>query len=279
MRLVSITKISFATSITLTLLVTCSPKEKKTLEPDTLKPANEMVKPTASVESPKRIPIDTITASYSNGTKLHLLVLAYHDSLPGKPIKDFEVREADTKDLIFRSVAKRLALGDEVDPINGRFDSLFVVPIYTISSKDPLTVELDFQVDGDFRIGYLGDVTYPFYESRPWNRLSFLSYTFQIINSTAVVKSSLRFTPHKCNLTETELVTQFNKRKNDGHLDTENGGELMKGSFICFLNGANSNYEMMNKEFKSAFGDSVSPYYYYPYVAYLDKFFVNFNLQ
>lgn len=276
-------KISFYIIVLFTFLSSCSIKQNKELRTET-KDSIEAIGidsiQKAKTGLHKEQPLDTIIGSYPNSKKLLLLVFQYYDSLPDKPIKDFEVREADTKDLIFRSVAKRLALGDEVDPINGRFDSLFVVPIYTISSKDPLTVELDFLVDGDFRIGYLGDVTYPFYENRPWNRLSFLSYTFKIINSTAVVKSSLRFTPHKCNLTETDLVEQFNNVKSKKYFYTDQGSNLIRQVFNCFLNGVNSHYEIMMNEFRKAMAPTPNdPYTYYPYITYLDSFIISLTYQ
>ncbi len=275
-------KISFIILLCLILLAACASKEKNTTDQfatdSTILTTHEI--PSTKIVTKTKNPLDTIVASYPNGKKLLLLVLEYYDSLPDKPIKDFEVREADTKDLIFRSVAKRLALGDEVDPINGRFDSLFVVPTYSISSKNPLTVDLDFLVNGDFRIGYLGDVTYPFYEKRPWNRLSFLQYTFLHADNKSVVQSSLRFTPNKCNLTETELLTQFNNVRSEKHFYTDQGSDLMKQVFNCFLNGVNSNYKVMMNEFRKAMETtSNDPYTYYPYVTYLDLFIMSLNYQ
>lgn len=221
-------------------------------------------------------PIDTIIASYPNGKKLELMILAYHDSLPGKPIKDFEVRDAGTKDLIFKSVSKRLALGYETDPMKGEFDSLFVVPTYSIASINPLTMDLDFMVFGGLSFTYIGDLTYPFYKESA--ELKFLRYTFPDSKNLAI-ESTLLFTPHECGIMESELVNKFNKIKSEGNLDTENGGELMKSSFICFLNEKNTRYEMIDQEFKQAFGESYFPYNYYVYIVYLDKFIINLISQ
>lgn len=265
--------------ISLALMAACACKEKTGFGTVMTDSAGLLVAVPTEAEQPAKAPIDTIIASYPNGKKLLLLVLEYYDSLPDKPIKDFEVREADTKDLIFRSVSKRLVLGYETDPMKGEFDSMFVVPAYSISSKEPLKVDLDFIVNGELWVKYLGDLTYPFYESRPWNRLSFLRYSFQLADNKSIVQSSLRFTPIKCEVTETELMAQFNSEKRKGNLDTESGGELMKSSFICFVNRNNQYYEMITKEFKQAFGESDFPYNYYVYIVYLDRFIINLTSQ
>lgn len=280
-------KTSFASStipFCLFCLLACNAKEKSGsyfASGDSSKLTTDKITATAknTSEQPGKTPLDTILVSYPDGKNLYFLVLEYYDSLPDKPIKDFAVTDAQSNEPVFRAVSERLALGDEVDPINGRFDSLFVVPTYSISSQNPLTVDLDFVVNGDFRVGYLGDVTYPFYEKKPRNILSFLRYTFQFADNKWIVRSSLKFKPHQCNISQTELMNQFNKVKSDGNLDTERGGVLMKMSFTCFLNNVNPSYEMMNKEFNAAFGESVSPYYYYSYIAYLSKFIVNFTPQ
>ena len=192
----------------LCLLTACLSKEKTGSAPEpsdsvTLVKQKE-ARPTEA-EPTEKTPIDTIVA-YSGGKKLHLFVLESHDSLPSKPIKDFEVLDAESNESIFRSVSKRLALGHETDPISGYFDSLFVIPTYSIASRNPLTVDLNFIVDGQLWTKYLMDLTYAFYEGRPMDTLSFLRYTFQSTNSMPIVQSSLRFTPHKCNVTETELM-------------------------------------------------------------------------
>lgn len=274
-------KISFIILLCLILLAACASKEKNSTDhliTDSTVLTTHGI-PSTKIVTETKTPLDTIVASYPNGKKLLLLVLEYYDSLPDKPIKDFEVREADTKDLIFRSVSKRLVLGYETDPMKGEFDSMFVVPAYSISSKEPLKVDLDFIVNGELWVKYLGDLTYPFYESRPWNRLSFLRYSFQLADNKSIVQSSLRFTPIKCEVTETELMAQFNSEKRKGNLDTESGGELMKSSFICFVNRNNQYYEMITKEFKQAFGESDFPYNYYVYIVYLDRFIINLTSQ
>jgi hypothetical protein len=273
-------KKSFIILLCLALLAACAPKEKTgSVSGPTDSAALTGEKENILVEPAGKIPIDTIVATYPNGKKLHLLVLEYYDSLPDKPIKDFEVRDAVTNESVFRSVSKRLVLGYETDPMKGEYDSMFVVPTYSISSKDPLTVDLNFIVNGELWVKYVGDVTYPFYESRPWNRLSFLHYTFQSADDKSIVQSSLRFTPRKCVVTETELMAQFNRVKSEGNLDTESGGELMKSSFICFVNRNNQYYEMITKEFKQAFGESDFPYNYYVYIVYLDRFIINLTSQ
>ena len=74
---------------------------------------------------------------------------------------------------------------------------------------------------------------------------------------------------------EKELLAKFSRIKSDGHLDTESGGELMKSSFICFVNTNNQYYKMINSEFKQAFGESNFPYNYYVFIVYLDGFIKN----
>jgi hypothetical protein len=270
----------FTIPLCLALLAACTPKEKigSGSEPvDSVAIMDEEKASPAEVEPrPDKIPIDTILASYPNGKKLHLLVLEYYDSLPDKPIKDFEVREADTKELLFRSVSARLALGYETDPMKGEFDSLFVVPTYSISTKDPLKVDLDFIVNGGLSFSYLGDITYPFYKESI--KLKFLKYSFQNeINWK--VKSAFRFTPNRCGANETELVAQFNKIKSEENLPNHIGGEFMKLSFICFMNKSNPHYETIKKVFIEAYGESDFPYDYYVYIIYLDKFIVKLTSQ
>lgn len=271
----------FAYCLIFVITGSCTFKENKSsgysdstlvkVEPNTFKEVSDS-RPVAN-------PLDTIIISYPNGKKLHFIVLEYYDSLLNKPIKDFEVRDVDTGESVFRSVSKRLALGYEVDPINGYFDSLFVIPTYSISSKDPLTVDLDFIVNGQFRVVSLSELTYAFYEGRPLDTLFFLRYKFQSVNNNTAVQSSLQFKPNGCNVTEMELMAQFNKIKVEHHLDTEIGGELMKLSFICFLNGRNPDYEMITKDFKQAFGESSFPYNYYVFIIYLDRFIINLTSE
>jgi hypothetical protein len=272
-------KTFFILPLYLALLCDCAPKEKTTFgfqQTDSVELIGEKAIQPTEIKPSGKIPIDTIVASYPNGKKLLLLVLEYYDSLPDKPIKDFEVKEADTEDVIFRAVTKRLALGDEVDPINGRFDSLFVVPTYSISSKDPLTVDLDFLAYGGLSFAYIGDITYPFYKESAV--LKFVRYTF-LNGENLTIESSLLFIPHECSITENELMDQFNKIKRERNLDTESGGELMKSSFICFLNGKNKHYDMIDQEFKQECGEFYFPYNYYVYIVYLDKFIVNLISQ
>jgi hypothetical protein len=169
-------------------------------------------------------------------------------------------------------VAKRLALVYETDPMKGEFDSLIVVPTYSISSKDPLTVDLNFMVEGGFTFEYLSDITYPFYKES--SELRFLRYTFTD-DKNGKVESSLRFVPNKCSVGEVELLAQFNKIKKEGNLENHVGGEFMKLSFTCFLNKANPHYEMIKKESIEASGESLFPGNYYVYVVYLDRFIIN----
>lgn len=263
------------------MLYACGPKENISSNSvtDSIElPAEKMTYANKGVQDrPQKSPLDTIIASYPNGRKLHFLVLEYYDSLPDKPIKDFEVRDAQGGESIFRAVSERLSLGDEVDPINGKFDSLLVVPVYSISSQNPLSIDLDFIVDGGFRLGYLGDVTYPFYKES--SKLKFLRYTFLNDNEWNV-NSFLLFTPHGCNLPSTELLAQFNKIKNEKHFYTDEGSNLMKQAFNCFLNGTNPDYFIMLDGFRKAFGPTPDdPYTYYPYITYLDSFIVNLNFQ
>ncbi len=253
----------------------CAPQENKTSEqtnPDSLSIKSN----TDKIESIATIaPLDTIVASYSNGQKLHLYILAYHDSLPGRPIKDFEVRDVEKNETVFRSVTKRLELGYETDPMKGEYDSIFVVPTYSISSKDPLAVDLDFIEASDRWRWLIGDLTYRFYDNTRYDQLSFIKYTFQVENNNVKVKSSLRFVPNRCEMTETELINRFNKLKDERHLATEGGEELMKSSFVCFLNNKNSYYSMITKEIKEASGESLFPGGYYVYIVYFDSFIIN----
>ena len=273
-------KASFIVSL-LVMVCACASKENKPSNSETTDSVELAVKESTFTESvpqqPAKTPLDTILVSYPNGKNLYFLVLEYYDSLPDKPIKDFELRDAQSNEPAFRAVSERLALGDELDPINGRFDSLFVVPTYSISSQNPLTVDLDFLVNGGLSWVYLCDLTYPFYKEAA--KLRFLRYTFQFVDNKWIVRSFLQFTPPKCSLSETDLLAQFNKIKSEEHLHTQIGGEFMKLSFICFLNTANPHYKIITKEFTEAFGDSNFPYNYYPYIIYLDKFIVNFTSQ
>lgn len=167
-----------------------------------------------------------------------------------------------------------------MDPINGIFDSLFVVPTYSVSPHTPLTVNLDFVVNGDFRKGYLGDVTYLFYKKKPSNLLSFLKYRFEFVDNNWIVQSSIRFTPHPCSLTESELMAQFNNVKSENHFYSDQGSNIIKLIFICFLNGVNRDYEVMMTEFTKAPSTPLDdPYTYNSYVYYLNKFIVNFTPQ
>jgi hypothetical protein len=212
-------------------------------------------------------PVDTIVSSYANGKKLLVLVMEYHDSLPSRPIKKFEIRDGSTNELVFRSLSKVLALGDEIDPLKGSYDSIKVVPTYTISSQSPLKVDLSFRTRGSFMIGYLEDLTYRFHENG-MTQFSFLQYSLAYHDKWSVM-SGLGFKPFDCQLSEQELLDQFDALKRDGILDTEKGGELSRECFVCFLNSSNANYEKMLIEYKkSRYGG----YYYYLYVTYLDEF-------
>ena len=250
----------------------CAPQEQKTSE-QTNSDSLSINSNTDKIESIAAIiPLDTIVANYPSGQKLHLYILAYHDSLPGRPIKDFEVRDAEKNETLFRSVTMQLKLGYETDPMKGEYDSLFVVPTYSISSKDPLAVDLEFSVEGRFTFAFLGDITYPFYEKSSW--LNFLRYTF-VNDKGWKVKSSLQFIPQKCSMTEPELITQFNENKKAGKYFTDDREQFIKLTFICFLNNANPHYEMIKEEFINALGETYFPDGYYVYVIYLDKFILN----
>ncbi len=271
-----------ACCICLAVLHACAPREKNSSSIPTDSTSLTDKVATGLKEEPTlgNTPLDTIVVSYPNGKKLHLLVLEYYDSLPDKPIKDFEVMDVDTKELVFRSVSKRLVLGYETDPMKGEFDSMFVVPTYSISSKDPLTVDLNFIVNGQFRAGSLSDLTYNFYEGRPLDTLSFLRYAFQSTNNKPVAQSSLLFTPHECGLTQTELKEQFNKIKLENHFYTDQGTDFMKQAFNCFLNKSNPNYNVMLCEFRRAMAPTPNdPYTYYPFITYLDEFIINLTFQ
>lgn len=250
----------------------CAPQEKKASEqtnPDSLSIKSDA----DTIESITTIiPLDTIVANYSSGQKLYLYILAYHDSLPGRPIKDFEVRDAEKNETVFRSITKQLKLGYETDPMKEEYDSLFVVPTYTISSRYPLTIDLNFSVEGGFTSAFLGDITYPFYEKTSW--LNFLRYTF-VNDKSWKVKSALQFIPQKCSVTEPELITRFNENKKAGKYFTDNREQFIKLSFTCFLNNANPHYEMIKEEFINALGETYFPDGYYVYVIYLDKFILN----
>ncbi|MBI3219218.1 MAG: hypothetical protein HYZ44_06880 [Bacteroidetes bacterium] len=250
----------------------CAPQEKKTSKqtnPDSL----SINSTTDKIESiAPIIPIDTIVANYPSGQKLHLYILAYHDSLPGKPIKDFEVRDAEKNETVFRSVTMQLKLGYETDPMEGEYDSLFVVPTYSISSKDPLAVDLEFSVEGGFTSAFLGDITYPFYEKS--SNLNYLRYTFNSSKNWEI-ESSLLFHPYKCSVNKIDLMAQFHKIKREGNITNHVGGEFLKLCFICYMNGSNANYELIKKEFIENCGESYFPGNYYIYVVYLDRFIKN----
>ncbi len=250
----------------------CAPQEKKTSEQTNLDSLSTKSNTNRIESIAKIIPLDTIVGTYPNGKKLHLYILAYHDSLQGKPIKDFEVRDAEKNQTIFRSVTKQLKLGYETDPMKGEYDSISVVPTYLISSKDPLRVDLNFSVEGGFTSAFLGEITYPFYEKS--SRLNFLRYTF-VNEKSWKVESSLRFIPQKCSVTESELITQFNENKKAGKYFTDDREQFIKLSFTCFLNNANPHYEMIKEEFINALGETYFPDGYYVYVIYLDKFILN----
>lgn len=203
-------------------LYTCAPKEKNNLSSadDSVKlEAKGADSPKNEAALPAKIPIDTIPIVYPNGSKFLFLVYDYYDSLPDrKLIYDFEIRDAATNESIFRSVSIKLFFEEEIDHFNGDRDSLSVYPLHSISSKNPLIVDLNFFVKGGLGYRYLGDVTYPFYKES--NILEFLRYTFQLDNNKLVARSSLQYTPRKCSTTEDELIAQFNKLKSEKHLDT-----------------------------------------------------------
>ena len=82
-----------ACCICLAVLHACAPREKNSSSIPTDSTSLTDKVATGLKEEPTlgNTPLDTIVVSYPNGKKLHLLVLEYYDSLPDKPIKDFEV--------------------------------------------------------------------------------------------------------------------------------------------------------------------------------------------
>jgi hypothetical protein len=229
------------------------------------------------VDSTTRTAIDTVFGFSEDGHPLKIFIFSKYDSLPNQPIKDFVVRDGTTGELVFKSFSKRLALGYETDPMKGEFDSLFLQPTFIISSQNPLIVSLDFLVYGSFTTSFLGDITYPFYQNS--TTLRFLRYKF-FGTKKGTTESSLRFTPNKCDFTETELLAQFNKIKKENHFYSDLGTDLMKQAFNCFLNKQNPNYNAMVNEFRKAMGPTPDdPYTYYPYIIYLNEFIVNLTSE
>ncbi|MEZ4972439.1 MAG: hypothetical protein R2820_03980 [Cyclobacteriaceae bacterium] len=263
--------------ITLLFSVACSSAKKK---PDEVSESTSLDSTTVTLKTipSNRTPLDTVVASYPNGKKLYLLVLDFHDSLPGNLIRDFEVKDANTNESIFNSPSIPLVLGDIVDPMTDMYDSIRVIPAYSVATRTPLTINLIFLIDGSFMIDYLSDLTYVFNgNSRLYeNQFDFLKYSF-IDSEKSRVQSSLLFTPQKCGLSEGQILNQFHKLKEEGHLYTDQGSELVKQSFLCFLNGDNSYYHDMMAALKSAsaYIRHYNPYNYYSYVYYFNQFIID----
>lgn len=227
---------------------------------------------------PAKTPLDTIPVSLTNGKKIHLLVWEYYNFNNDNAIKDFELREADTGHSIFRAVSSQFYA--EKIYRTGEIDFITIDPIYYISSKDPLEVNLSFHFYGDFSIAYLenliGKVKYDTTLSdseQPRMHFNFLTYKFT--NDQSLVKSSIQFIPKKCEIPNNELLDEFNKFKND--TDIYHGAELAKLAFICYLNKNNPEYRTMMEQFRKSFTPSEDIHDSYPYVEYLDRFIVNLN--
>lgn len=267
--------------ITLLYSVACSSSEKNPNEVSERTNIDSTAVRVSAMSNIK-IPLDTMVASYPNGKKIHILILAYHDSLPGKLIKDFEVRDTNTNESIFNSPSNPLLLGDIVNPMTDMYDSIKLIPAYSVTTRTPLTMDLIFLIDGSFMIDYLNDLTYVFNEdSRPYeNQFNFLRYSF-IDTDKSRVQSSLLFTPQECGLSEDQILNQFHKLKEQHHLYTDQGSELVKQSFLCFLNGKNSHYYNMMGALKSTseYIQHHNPYNYYSYVYYFDQFITNLTFQ
>lgn len=266
------------------MVCACSTKNGstfKTLHNDSTTAEKESSLPTDQIRSTAIKPLDTIATTFPNGKGIYLLVLEYYDSLPDKPIKDFEIRNAENNELVFRSIASHLSLTDEVDPFKGEYDSIIMIPTYYISSKDPLTVKLSFILKGNLGLGYLKSLTCDIkYKPNEQTKkyFDFLSYKF-ILDNQWEVQSMVQFKPCDCNITDKDLLLKFNKIGNEKHLDTEQGDELLLMSFICFINGLNPHYERMIEEYKKIIGISFSPYRYYTYITYFDAFIIDLNFQ
>jgi hypothetical protein len=233
-----------------------------------------------STESSLRLsPLDTLGALTKSGKKLRLLVFAYNDSPNEKSIKSFEVQSVENNEVIFRSVSKRLNLGVEIDHSTDTNDSIIALPSYYILSYNPLKVKLRLNLSGESFLSFFSDLTCDLkYYSNDQSKkyIDLLLYEF-VSTDKKEIKTYLQYAPHECNTSSEVLLTNFNKLKYERHLSTEQGNELMKLSFICFTQGANPKYQSILSEFQIEIGESLSPYNYYPYVIYLNNFFVNSN--
>lgn len=223
-------------------------------------------------------PIDTIFISTTK--KIQILILEYHESYPNKPIKSFEVRDPENNRSIFRSYSKQISLSDEIDHFSGDTDSIVITPAYYISSQNPLSIDLKFLIDGNLGIGFLEDLTcnlkfQPNDQTKKY--IDFLSYNFILTNDKWIIESSIDYPPCVCNEAHVELLSRFNKARKEQFQNTEQSDELLKFSFICFINGLNPYYYKIINEFEANTGKSFSPYLYSTYVTYLDKFIINFN--
>lgn len=274
----------FISSLCLAMLCACASKENSTSSSNTSDSVEtETVKEKNFTESPEKhqnkTPLDTIIVSYPNGKKLYLLVWEYYDINDPKLLKDFELKEIETNRLVFRPISSQFYAERIYN--TGEIDFITIDPIYYISSKNPLEINLSFFFYGDFTIEYLegliGKVTYEKgISDNDQPRMNFDFLTYKLTNDENLkITSELQFIPKKCEATHTELLNGFNDFKN--HVDIDNGAQLAKVAFICFLNGQNSQHKTMMEEFRKLIPQSEDIYDSYPYVEYLDKFIINLN--
>lgn len=222
-----------------------------------------------------RVPLDTINA-FAGGKSVMLLIYEYYDSLPDKLIKDFSVVDVNSNVTVFRPKTDRFFLKEEVDPLNGVFDFLTMVPVYSVSTLDPLTIDLIFLTHGDNGVSRIAEVTYNFYEQG--RVLQFLSYQFEY-QEKWMINYILRFPPCNCGVSQQELFASFEKAKQKD-LTNDNGMSVLTKSFCCFLNGNNDRYQSISREFDEAFQKASTEQYaytYHPFISYFDDFILITN--
>lgn len=261
----------------------CAPQEKKDIKKGDTHDNNLLHVISNDDSVTDRKPIDTIIVSDGN---LYLAVFQYTDYY-STDLKEFEVREAKSNKVIFKSVTKNFS--KDINYTDGGVDWIIISPTYKIVSIDPLKIELRLDFDGDYTIetfeNLIGKVVYDSSYLRQHQRrmyFDFAYYNFTYSNKW-IVESTLRFAPKKCEKAAEVILNEFDSVKMLE--DNLNNISIIEPAFNCFLNNKNPQFHKMMEYYRNTisiptqysdlFGDDI--YGSYPFIEYLEPFIYNLN--
>jgi len=190
------------------------------------------------------IPIDTFITHYSESNALYTYIYKRYDSLVGRPIRSFAVKNARDSLLLWNNGDSLFLEDDGPDE-----EHVTIYPIFSINNKEHLEITVTFRFLPEISCAYTKNLVYRLNLHRPYSDEfePFMKYSFVYINSKINILRSFLFEPYnKYPINIDTIYKNYIFLKSKGFLPVEKKDKLYLDLYDAVLIGdTNKTYEII----------------------------------